>query len=286
MWYLNNLSRPINNSSVLCGGISDYLVELDLDNWWYFYKYPNTSEIIPPNLFTIYSVEDINFLVTALSFSIEIDKLDPGVQYFYPFIIPNPYSLVSPINTTFKMYSDNVASNLTYICIVTYHQLSLVCSVDVLYVIPGQWWGNCNCPPASKYLEITPSILVPAIVNLYPVFKPNFYFMTTTADYFIYEQVTITSIVPNSSPPNNLITIYIDGIIGNKIIATIFISDDKSHHWDVYQIDQNFIVFNLTSLSYTGMVKMCMSVTMNNRDFTTTECSQANTLFYQGSPIS
>jgi len=61
--------------------------------------------------------------VTKLSFTIELDLLDPGVQSFWPFILPNPWSYVYPFSAPFKMYSKYADNNLTYVCTITYQNL-------------------------------------------------------------------------------------------------------------------------------------------------------------------
>jgi len=151
--------------------------------------------------------DNIYFLVTDLYFTIVIDQLDPVVQYFWPFILTNPWSAGNPTQTEFRMYSKFVSQNLTYACSISYQHYQLVCSVEVLYVITEQWWGNCLCPKPSNHTELTPSNLISSTVNLYPLFSPNFYFKTTSAEYLIYEQVVITGIVPEYCGPNQLVQI-------------------------------------------------------------------------------
>jgi len=209
-------------------------------------------------------------------FSIEISQLDPVPQYFSPFLLVNPWSLSTPFS--FQFMSTVLTSGLNYTCNISYGNGQFV----ELGAMKWLWndsfvQGQCNFGPTKEHFDIELGVAEEATVSIIPILNPPFRISVSTLSYWIYSQPILSQVSPASAYAKTNITVS-----GEGFLPMVFVQDKFNHKWEVYDAQETSFTFLLLDLRIPSGSMVCFQVSCNNNDFTSSNCTESNSLIYLG----
>jgi len=247
------------------------MTHVDTGYYWSWFNYSVGSK----NAITVLTGSaDFYFIVTQQTLSVEMVQVDPGIQYFSPFILPNPWSLHTSFY--FQFHGAVLLTNMDYLCNISYNgEFSAVGTVRVISY--DQACGVCQFPPTKDHFDLELGGTYETSVTVIPVLRPPLRVSISHLAYWIYNQPILTGISPSHAFSGTNITIS-----GQGFLRQMFIQDYYNHLWQVINADESSFHFELTDLGIPGWQRVCLQVSCNGRDYIPSNCNKTNTFIYLG----